>query len=409
MGVTLWMRRWRGQCQGHSKGCNERAGRGAGERMGLSLSLHQSLLLYLTHSCSFPSFFLSPTLLLPLCPLSPRSLPPSPPPAVWSLGGTLYAMAFGYSPFESVRGEDGKLRIAEPSHTRALAAIAFPSPHCFSPAFCELILWLTQQDADKRPTAQEALLRVRSMRAGQGVGALSLQPVLHAGATRGAAGPGGAVGGAAAEGGDGGGGSSSNRGAGSGLRGTVARRSSGGGSLAAASSGGGEGGGGSSGYVAMPGSPAVGSSGAQMLRAGGSSNRGSITNPFSHQHHASGPGPQQGQGAAAGRLPDSGGGGGSGSQLFDASQFDPFGTSASPGGTLSSSGSGSGSGSGFVFDSSQAAAAAAGGGTASSGGSSSTSSLLGSSGGYGSGGEASRSSGSVSLLLDSATPLGREV
>ena len=39
-------------------------------------------------------------------------------PAVWSLGATLYCLAFGYSPFESIRTEGGRLKLADPSHLK---------------------------------------------------------------------------------------------------------------------------------------------------------------------------------------------------------------------------------------------------------------------------------------------------
>jgi serine/threonine protein kinase len=68
----------------------------------------------------------------------------------FSLGATLFACAFGLSPFESSRGDDGRLRVAEPSHLRTLGAVTFPSQHAFSPAFCTLLRNMLEKDAQKR-------------------------------------------------------------------------------------------------------------------------------------------------------------------------------------------------------------------------------------------------------------------
>jgi len=68
----------------------------------------------------------------------------------FSLGATLFACAFGLSPFESSRGDDGRLRVAEPSHLRTLGAVAFPAQHAFSPAFCALLLRMLEKDPGKR-------------------------------------------------------------------------------------------------------------------------------------------------------------------------------------------------------------------------------------------------------------------
>ena len=69
----------------------------------------------------------------------------------FSLGATLFACAFGLSPFESSRGDDGRLRVAEPSHLRTLGPVAFPSPHAFSAAFCALVLRMLEKEAKARP------------------------------------------------------------------------------------------------------------------------------------------------------------------------------------------------------------------------------------------------------------------
>jgi serine/threonine kinase 16 len=48
---------------------------------------------------------------------------------VWALGCTLFAAAFGFSPFESVRSDDGRLRLADPTHVRVLGGVHFPTRH----------------------------------------------------------------------------------------------------------------------------------------------------------------------------------------------------------------------------------------------------------------------------------------
>lgn len=60
--------------------------------------------------------------------------------AVWSLGCTLYAMAFGYSPFEvEFSAVDDKPRVVECSHLRVIAKVAFPRSSAYSATFQEFI------------------------------------------------------------------------------------------------------------------------------------------------------------------------------------------------------------------------------------------------------------------------------
>jgi serine/threonine kinase 16 len=82
---------------------------------------------------------------------------------VWSLGATLYALAFGYSPFESTRGEDGRLRLAEASHLRTLAPLVFPLHHAFSEGFCAFVAWMLTKDAAARPAIEAVLERAHDL------------------------------------------------------------------------------------------------------------------------------------------------------------------------------------------------------------------------------------------------------
>ena len=71
---------------------------------------------------------------------------------VWSLGCTLYAMAFGLSPFEVEYSSRGEARVVDCSHLRVIARVPFPPSHPYSDTLVDLILWLLQQDAAVRPT-----------------------------------------------------------------------------------------------------------------------------------------------------------------------------------------------------------------------------------------------------------------
>jgi serine/threonine kinase 16 len=83
--------------------------------------------------------------------------------AVWSLGATLFCLAFGYSPFECARTDDGKLRVAECSHVRVLGPVLFPVGHNYSHAFCDLILWMLNKDMDARPSIDDVAARLDAM------------------------------------------------------------------------------------------------------------------------------------------------------------------------------------------------------------------------------------------------------
>jgi serine/threonine kinase 16 len=74
---------------------------------------------------------------------------------VWSLGCTLYALAFGFSPFEVEYSSKGDVRVVDCSHLRVIAKIPFPPRHHYTSALVDLIRLLLQQDPAARPTVSE--------------------------------------------------------------------------------------------------------------------------------------------------------------------------------------------------------------------------------------------------------------
>uniref|UniRef100_A0A7S3V033 non-specific serine/threonine protein kinase n=1 Tax=Heterosigma akashiwo TaxID=2829 RepID=A0A7S3V033_HETAK len=70
---------------------------------------------------------------------------------VWSLGCTLYAMAFGYSPFESEIGPDNQIRVVDCTFLRVIGKVSYPKYHKYSENLLELISFMLEQDPKKRP------------------------------------------------------------------------------------------------------------------------------------------------------------------------------------------------------------------------------------------------------------------
>lgn len=65
--------------------------------------------------------------------------------AVWSLGCLLFAMAFGYSPFESAFLDNGDVKIIECTYLAVIGPVRFPTSCVYSAQFCDLIRYSTVQ------------------------------------------------------------------------------------------------------------------------------------------------------------------------------------------------------------------------------------------------------------------------
>jgi len=83
---------------------------------------------------------------------------------VWSLGCTLYAMAFGYSPFESEVSPNGQVRIVECTFLRVIGKISFPTYHRYSAELISTITYLLNQDPKLRPHVSDVLARLSKIR-----------------------------------------------------------------------------------------------------------------------------------------------------------------------------------------------------------------------------------------------------
>ncbi|CAI5718489.1 unnamed protein product [Hyaloperonospora brassicae] len=81
---------------------------------------------------------------------------------VWSLGCLLYAMAFGYSPFECSFYNSGVVRVVECTYLAVLGPIKFPKNCSYSPEFCELIRWILTQDASARPSVFDVIQQLHN-------------------------------------------------------------------------------------------------------------------------------------------------------------------------------------------------------------------------------------------------------
>jgi len=81
---------------------------------------------------------------------------------VFSLGATLYATAFYYSPFECTF-QDNTQRVVECSHLRVIGGAQYPKTHEYSEEFIALIEWQLAVDPKKRPTVHQTISKVKQM------------------------------------------------------------------------------------------------------------------------------------------------------------------------------------------------------------------------------------------------------
>ncbi|OQR82495.1 serine/threonine protein kinase [Achlya hypogyna] len=81
---------------------------------------------------------------------------------VWSMGCLLYAMAFGYSPYECSITDAGLAKVIEVTYLGVLGAVKFPSQTIYSPFLCELISWMLTIDPSERPSMNEVVARLES-------------------------------------------------------------------------------------------------------------------------------------------------------------------------------------------------------------------------------------------------------
>jgi len=84
---------------------------------------------------------------------------------VFSLGATLYAMAFVYSPFECTF-QDDEQRVVDCSYLRVIGGAQYPSKCEYSKEFIALIEWMLTVDPQKRPTVVDVIARVQGMLGG---------------------------------------------------------------------------------------------------------------------------------------------------------------------------------------------------------------------------------------------------
>lgn len=78
---------------------------------------------------------------------------------VFSLGATLYAMAYYYSPFECTFAGNTQ-HVVECSHLRVIGGAQFPTDRHYSAAFTDLIELMLTIDPKKRPTVHQVLAKV---------------------------------------------------------------------------------------------------------------------------------------------------------------------------------------------------------------------------------------------------------
>jgi len=81
---------------------------------------------------------------------------------VFSLGATLYAMAFYYSPFECTF-KGNHQTVVECSHLRVIGGAQFPTDSEYSAEFRQLIEWQLTVDPQQRPSVHQVAARVSQL------------------------------------------------------------------------------------------------------------------------------------------------------------------------------------------------------------------------------------------------------
>ncbi|TFJ81000.1 hypothetical protein NSK_007643 [Nannochloropsis salina CCMP1776] len=96
---------------------------------------------------------------------------------VWALGCLLFALMFGYSPFEVEFEEPGgrhaggpgegqggsRPRVVECTFLRVIGKVPFPTKHAYSTRLVETVEWILEQNPRRRPHVTEVLGRVEQL------------------------------------------------------------------------------------------------------------------------------------------------------------------------------------------------------------------------------------------------------
>jgi len=116
-----------------------------------------------SHNCTLP--YRAPELFD--CHYGPVEAPIDGKSDVWSCGCVLYAMLYGYSPFEMDFRKDGSVRVVKCSYLRVLSGVKFlDEKDKYSATIKELIMWMLIHDRVKRPGLEEVIRRVEEIMKG---------------------------------------------------------------------------------------------------------------------------------------------------------------------------------------------------------------------------------------------------